>query len=609
MSGAGIHRRDQISRLALAIATLAIVTPGMVPQAIGDSFAPVSAVLPSGRVAMAAVWTGQEAIAFGGSPSPAYNQIVRYNPSTATVSVSSTPLPVGMYSASAVWAGAYAYILGGHDPYHSSCYYSCKSILRYDPAADSILEMGAKLEPHGRAYGSAVWTGAYAFFFGGDDYCDAPCSAGIVRYSPSTDTLTTMAASPLLLANLSWTSAVWTGQYAFIFGGDAPATWPSSSRRDHILRYNPASDTVTKMGAVLPTPRSATSAFWDGRYAYVFGGSGCSRPYGPPTCDEVLRYDPVADTITLLGSYFPKPRTNAAAVWADTRGFILGGSTCAMAWCDEILEYDPAHRPTDPPIRPTALQATPGNNRVLLQWSASALDTGVPASTYRIYRSLSASGTWTAIGETAGLAWIDTSAANLASTLGPRYYYYVTAVSALGVESAPSGIASAVPPAVPSAPERFVAVRTGAQEATLAWSVPAYDADSVHHYRVFRGTVPESQILIGVVPWPNHVFADSTLDPNSTYYYSVRAANARGEASAPSPTSAALPSGARACSDGLDNDGDGLIDHPADSGCSDANDDSESPTPECDDGVSNDGDILVDWPADPDCESRYDETE
>jgi formylglycine-generating enzyme required for sulfatase activity len=61
------------------------------------------------------------------------------------------------------------------------------------------------------------------------------------------------------------------------------------------------------------------------------------------------------------------------------------------------------------------------------------------------------------------------------------------------------------------------------------------------------------------------------------------------------------------CSDGLDNDGDGLIDL-ADPGCADLSDlDEHSPTLPCDDGADNDGDGLVDYRAagggDPPCAS------
>ena len=69
--------------------------------------------------------------------------------------------------------------------------------------------------------------------------------------------------------------------------------------------------------------------------------------------------------------------------------------------------------------------------------------------------------------------------------------------------------------------------------------------------------------------------------------------------------------GAPTCSDGVDNDRDGLIDHPSDTGCSDANDVSETnPALPCDDGVDNDSDGLVDnrrdGTGDPGCSSGAD---
>jgi hypothetical protein len=50
------------------------------------------------------------------------------------------------------------------------------------------------------------------------------------------------------------------------------------------------------------------------------------------------------------------------------------------------------------------------------------------------------------------------------------------------------------------------------------------------------------------------------------------------------------------CSDGIDNDRDDLIDFPADSGCSDANDTTETSSQRpCDDGLDNDSDALSDY--------------
>ena len=64
---------------------------------------------------------------------------------------------------------------------------------------------------------------------------------------------------------------------------------------------------------------------------------------------------------------------------------------------------------------------------------------------------------------------------------------------------------------------------------------------------------------------------------------------------------------ASACSDGVDNDGDGLVDFPEEFGCEDGADtDEQDPPvrPACSNSVDDDGDGLVDWPDDPYCQGR-----
>ncbi len=59
-----------------------------------------------------------------------------------------------------------------------------------------------------------------------------------------------------------------------------------------------------------------------------------------------------------------------------------------------------------------------------------------------------------------------------------------------------------------------------------------------------------------------------------------------------------------ACSDGVDNDGDGVVDFPRERGCENATDDDEADPmtpPVCANGLDDDRDGLADWPADPGC--------
>jgi hypothetical protein len=75
---------------------------------------------------------------------------------------------------------------------------------------------------------------------------------------------------------------------------------------------------------------------------------------------------------------------------------------------------------------------------------------------------------------------------------------------------------------------------------------------------------------------------------------------------APDESAKVLPQ----CRDGVDNDGDGLIDLGQDPGCTSPSDNSELDNPpQCSDGVDNDRDGFIDFPNDPGCFSLTDNSE
>jgi len=63
------------------------------------------------------------------------------------------------------------------------------------------------------------------------------------------------------------------------------------------------------------------------------------------------------------------------------------------------------------------------------------------------------------------------------------------------------------------------------------------------------------------------------------------------------------------CSDNYDNDSDSLVDHPTDPGCTNPNDSDETDVFACNDGLDNDGDGLTDYPLDSGCASLVDNNE
>ncbi len=89
----------------------------------------------------------------------------------------------------------------------------------------------------------------------------------------------------------------------------------------------------------------------------------------------------------------------------------------------------------------------------------------------------------------------------------------------------------------------------------------------------------------GLVDWPDDPGCDDSEDPSEQ-------------------------SSALVCDNGLDDDGDTLVDVADDPGCDDPGDPSEhNPAVDCDDGSDDDGDELIDWPHDPGCEDAEDESE
>ncbi|HRH30650.1 MAG TPA: hypothetical protein PK886_01095 [Candidatus Paceibacterota bacterium] len=128
----------------------------------------------------------------------------------------------------------------------------------------------------------------------------------------------------------------------------------------------------------------------------------------------------------------------------------------------------------------------------------------------------------------------------------------------------------------------------------------------------------------GFVAWNNalfsrDVFVKDAINPsNSGDLYVHKLANGTNSYvcadSAGKLVLCGAPAASPECSDGIDNDGDGDIDFPADSGCTSSSDNDEDdgvtpPTTQCNDTIDNDGDGNTDFPDDLGCSSASDSTE
>lgn len=280
--------------------------------------------MPSAISFATAVWDGTCAYIFGGSTqSGPLSEILRYNPTSDTFSTMLTILPDPVCDMPAIWTGTYAYVFGGYmAPSQTS-----DKIVRYDPSTDTITVMNAKLPTYGfPVYSmSAVWDGNYAYLFGGYGSDD------ILKYDPTNDQITTTNAH--LPTATKWTSAVWTGQYAYIFGGRH-----SSGVTNQIVKYDPIADYATPVSATLPENVMATSAVWTGSHAYIFGG----RTIQNIDSNGIFKYNPSDDTCVALEETLPTPRAETCAVWNNHNAFIFGGSL-PPTFFDDIIRFTPGN--------------------------------------------------------------------------------------------------------------------------------------------------------------------------------------------------------------------------------------------------------------------------
>lgn len=156
--------------------------------------------------------------------------------------------------------------------------------------------------PIAGGYTSAVWDGQNAYVFGGvnNDFF----WSNITQYSPSNDSVQVVAQ---LTSARYYTSAVWDGQNADIFGGQILSSLP---QLNEIEQFNPTTETVSVATATLPTGITATTAVWDGQYAYIFGGANDAG-----ISDQIVQYNPATQKVTVMGATLPVTTHAASSIY------------------------------------------------------------------------------------------------------------------------------------------------------------------------------------------------------------------------------------------------------------------------------------------------------
>ncbi|HXI03759.1 MAG TPA: MopE-related protein, partial [Candidatus Saccharimonadales bacterium] len=261
---------------------------------------------PKRRIQHRAIWTGQEMIVYGGimNPSDPGPDVAAYDPDHN----SWRALASGGIAGAAVWTGSEILAWWDFKGY------------RYDVAADTWTPMAGPKGPEARLDPSAAWTGNEMIVWGGTQIINRRYSMPSGRYDPVTDSWApvTQTGEP---SPRTGQETVWTGDAFLVWGGV-----DDTGELNTGALYDPLSDTwseITTTGA--PSPREKHTLVWTGDEAIVWGGR-FGYPNKVTRLGDGARYDPATDAwtpVTPAGA--PSPRAAHTAVWTGDEMLVWGG--------------------------------------------------------------------------------------------------------------------------------------------------------------------------------------------------------------------------------------------------------------------------------------------
>ncbi len=299
---------------------------------------------PSGRWGHAAVWTGREMIVWGGrsnfAASDSKNDGALYNPETDTWRrMSAVDAPTARSQMAAVWTGEELIVWGGMGD-GGECFATGAS---YNARTDTWTALPADNAPEGRMEPAFVWTGREFVVWGGLLQGGTRSSGTGGRYNPESRTWKSlpMEGAPVSSRGLQ---AVWTGTEMIVWGGaHLDGETPVNIGLRTGGRYHPGTDSwqpTAVSGA--PDGRMCYAAAWTGEEMIVWGGgdqkSGSLKTGGS--------YNPAGnDWIATATVGAPSGRGIATAVWTGDGMLIFGGSTGGVEAFNETWFYRPDTRP------------------------------------------------------------------------------------------------------------------------------------------------------------------------------------------------------------------------------------------------------------------------
>ena len=288
-----------------------------------------------------------------------------------------------------------------------------------------------------------------------------------------------------------------------------------------------AGDIAAGASALAPAPRGPCSVPSAKAAAFKFclmadAGDSQVRLTWTPLVKDFIIYD---GTIPGVGK--PVKVSTATDMSALVTGLTNGTRYYFWLVVDKIVMSNTASAiPVTVPGPPAGLTATAGNVQVTLSWAAPASDGGSPVTGYDLYAGTTADFHGRApVAKVTGTVVTVTGLVN-----GTTYYFRVTAVNRVGEGSAAE--AKAIPVTVPGTPAGLTAT-PGNAKVTLSWAAPASDGGSpVSGYIIYQGTSPggETGAPVNGSLVTATSYTETGLTDGTTYYFSVIAVNAVGQA-------------------------------------------------------------------------------
>ncbi len=251
-----------------------------------DQVEDTGARLPEGRMAPVSAWNGTHAFILGGDGclgdrlgDASCRDILRYDPQTDEVETMDARLPEGLWGMTGAWNGTHVLITGGRDN---------RAVLAYHPPTDTLETLDLEL-PRTLQGPAAAWADGALWVYGGQvrgDDGTREATDTILRVDPDAGTVREVGVE--LPTPRNHTAAITAPGGVHLFGGG-----DDQRGVDEVLFHDTTNGTLEVLSADLPTPRSRIAAVWTEEAGYLFGGEvGCGQDNGGGSCviSDILAY-------------------------------------------------------------------------------------------------------------------------------------------------------------------------------------------------------------------------------------------------------------------------------------------------------------------------------